>query len=87
MLKFRSLTPQELSELETEFKHFLVINELYDAEWRQLATDNPAKLRRRNQPVDVSKPENSNSRWSKEWERSITPKVLVLTGLKLGSSS
>ena len=43
MLKFRSLTPQELSELETEFKHFLVINELYDAEWRQLATDNPAK--------------------------------------------
>jgi hypothetical protein len=43
MLKFRPLTPQELSELETEFKQFLVIHQLYDAEWRQLATDNPAK--------------------------------------------
>jgi hypothetical protein len=43
MLKFRPLTQQELSELETEFKHFLVINELYDAEWRQLASENPAK--------------------------------------------
>ncbi|MEY4803620.1 MAG: hypothetical protein RL331_133 [Bacteroidota bacterium] len=43
MLKFRSLSPQELSELETEFKHFLVINELYDAEWRELANNNPAK--------------------------------------------
>lgn len=43
MLKFRSLTSQELSELETEFKHFLVINELYDAEWRELAAKHPAK--------------------------------------------
>jgi len=43
MLKFRSLTIQELKELETEFKHFLVINELYDAEWRQLAANNPLK--------------------------------------------
>ena len=43
MLKFRPLTQQELSELETEFKHFLVINELYDAEWRKLASENPAK--------------------------------------------
>ncbi|MDP4724563.1 MAG: DUF6495 family protein [Crocinitomicaceae bacterium] len=43
MLKFRSLTPQELSELETEFKHFLVINELYDAEWRELAAKHAAK--------------------------------------------
>ena len=38
MLKFRALTPDELSELETEFKQFLIINELYDAELRDLAT-------------------------------------------------
>ena len=31
MLKFRSLTAQELAELETEFKQFLILNELYDA--------------------------------------------------------
>ncbi|MEY4486753.1 MAG: hypothetical protein RL440_1286 [Bacteroidota bacterium] len=43
MLKFRPLTPQELSELETEFKQFLVVNQLYDDEWRKLATENPAK--------------------------------------------
>ena len=43
MLKFRALTPDELSELETEFKHFLVINAIYDDEWRQLATNNPSK--------------------------------------------
>lgn len=43
MLKFRALTPDELSELETEFKQFLIINELYDAEWRDLATKDPQK--------------------------------------------
>jgi hypothetical protein len=43
MLKFRALTPNELSELETEFKHFLVINAIYDDEWRQLAVNNPSK--------------------------------------------
>ena len=43
MLKFRALTPDELSELETEFKQFLIINELYDAEWRDLATKDPLK--------------------------------------------
>jgi hypothetical protein len=43
MLKFRALTPDELSELETEFKHFLVINAIYDDEWRQLAANNPSK--------------------------------------------
>lgn len=43
MLKFRPLTTQELNELETEFKHFLVINELYDSEWRQLAANDPSK--------------------------------------------
>jgi hypothetical protein len=43
MLKFRSLTSQELADLETEFKQFLIINELYDAEWRQLALNKPSK--------------------------------------------
>ncbi|MEN9969111.1 MAG: hypothetical protein RIR94_1305 [Bacteroidota bacterium] len=43
MLKFRPLTTQELTELETEFKQFLVINALYDDEWRQLAANNPSK--------------------------------------------
>ena len=43
MLKFRALTPDELSELETEFKQFLIINELYDAEWRELAAKDPQK--------------------------------------------
>jgi len=43
MLKFRSLTAQELAELETEFKQFLILNELYDAEWRALASRDPAK--------------------------------------------
>jgi hypothetical protein len=43
MLKFRALTPKELSELETEFKQFLIIHELYDAEWRALATTDPHK--------------------------------------------
>ena len=43
MLKFRALTPEELTELETEFKQFLIINELYDAEWRDLAMKDPQK--------------------------------------------
>jgi hypothetical protein len=43
MLKFRALTAAELAELEIEFKQFLIVNELYDAEWRELATKNPQK--------------------------------------------
>jgi len=43
MLKFRPLSAEELTELETEFKHFLVINAIYDDEWRQLAANNPSK--------------------------------------------
>ncbi len=43
MLKFRALTPNELLELETEFKQFLILNELYDAEWRDLADKDPQK--------------------------------------------
>lgn len=43
MLKFRALTAAELAELEIEFKQFLIVNELYDAEWRDLASKNPQK--------------------------------------------
>ena len=43
MLKFRALTAAELAELEIEFKQFLIVNELYDAEWRDLAIKNPQK--------------------------------------------
>lgn len=43
MLKYRPLTPDELAELEPEFKQFLIVNELYDAEWRALANSNPKK--------------------------------------------
>ena len=43
MLKFRALTAAELAELEIEFKQFLIVNELYDAEWRELAIKNPQK--------------------------------------------
>lgn len=43
MLKYRSLTQDELKSLETEFKHFLIINELHDEEWNALATNDPEK--------------------------------------------
>lgn len=43
MLKYRVLTKEELLSLETEFKQFLILNELHDAEWRQLASQNPEK--------------------------------------------
>lgn len=41
MLKYRSLTEKELKELEPEFKQFLIVNELYDSEWRELVANNP----------------------------------------------
>lgn len=43
MLKYRVLSQEELHALETEFKQFLILNELHDAEWRQLANSNPEK--------------------------------------------
>lgn len=43
MLKYRALTSAELLELENEFKQFLIVHEIYDAEWRELATKNPQK--------------------------------------------
>jgi hypothetical protein len=43
MPRFRSLTQEELKALETEFKQFLIINQLYDKEWRELAAKDPQK--------------------------------------------
>jgi len=43
MLKYRALTTAELQELETEFKQFLIVNNLHDAEWRVLANEDPQK--------------------------------------------
>lgn len=43
MPRFRLLTANELQELEPEFKQFLIVNELYDKEWRQLAAQDPQK--------------------------------------------
>lgn len=42
-MRFRRLTTEELLALETEFKQFLIIHELYDEEWRQLAAESPEK--------------------------------------------
>ena len=35
-MKYRSLTDDELSELEEEFKHFLITNNVYTEEWEKL---------------------------------------------------
>jgi hypothetical protein len=43
MPRFRSLTSTELQELEAEFKQFLIVNQLYDKEWRELAANDPLK--------------------------------------------
>lgn len=43
MPRFRVLSSAELQELEPEFKQFLIVNELYDKEWRQLAAQDPQK--------------------------------------------
>lgn len=45
MLKYRALTQDELAELEPEFKQFLIVNEIYDAEWRAMAIQDPEKAR------------------------------------------
>ncbi|MBP5995643.1 MAG: hypothetical protein KA736_08105 [Crocinitomicaceae bacterium] len=42
-MRFRRLSTEELFSLETEFKQFLVIHELYDEEWRLLAEKEPEK--------------------------------------------
>ncbi|MCB0401423.1 MAG: hypothetical protein KDD41_05025 [Flavobacteriales bacterium] len=35
-MKYRCLTIEELKELETEFKHFLISNNVYTEEWEEL---------------------------------------------------
>ncbi|MFM1946602.1 MAG: hypothetical protein RL207_885 [Bacteroidota bacterium] len=42
-MRFRRLSKEELFSLETEFKQFLVIHELYDEEWRLMAEKDPEK--------------------------------------------
>ena len=42
-MRFRRLSSDELFSLETEFKQFLVVHELYDEEWRLLAKKEPQK--------------------------------------------
>jgi hypothetical protein len=42
-MRFRRLSSDELFPLETEFKQFLVVHELYDEEWRLLAENEPQK--------------------------------------------
>ena len=42
-VRFRRLSQDELFALETEFKQFLIIHELYDEEWRDLADKSPEK--------------------------------------------
>ena len=42
-MRFRRLSSDELFPLETEFKQFLVVHELYDEEWRMLAEKDPEK--------------------------------------------
>jgi hypothetical protein len=41
MVKYRFLTDQELSELEAEFKQFVITNGLHDDEWRSLNENAP----------------------------------------------
>ncbi|MCW8940114.1 MAG: DUF6495 family protein, partial [Flavobacteriales bacterium] len=44
MLKYRLLTDDELKELEHEFKQFLIVNEIYDEEWRKLNAEKNEKV-------------------------------------------
>jgi len=44
MLKYRLLTSEELRELEEEFKHFLITNQIYDDEWKLLNQQKSQKV-------------------------------------------
>lgn len=46
MVKYRFLTDEELAELETEFKQFLISNGLHDDEWRLMNTSAPEKAQK-----------------------------------------
>jgi hypothetical protein len=43
-MKYRCLTDTELKELETEFKHFLITNNVYTEEWEKLNKNNDKKV-------------------------------------------
>ena len=43
MPRFRTLSQDELQVLEPEFKQFLIVHQLYDKEWRELAAQQPQK--------------------------------------------
>ena len=49
-MRFRSLTIDELKELETEFKQFLIINQVYNEEWIEM---NQKDLEKANALVDL----------------------------------
>ncbi len=42
-MKYRGLTNDELKELEEDFKHFLIANNVYDEEWKQINEDDKSK--------------------------------------------
>lgn len=44
-MKYRSLTNEELKELETEFKHFLITNNVYTEEWEELNKKNDVRVK------------------------------------------
>jgi hypothetical protein len=43
-MKYRSLTDEELKELEEEFKHFLITNNVYTEEWENLNKQKDKKV-------------------------------------------
>ncbi len=43
-MRFRKLTLEELAPLEKEFKQFLIVNNIHDAEWRNLNLNELAKV-------------------------------------------
>jgi hypothetical protein len=43
-MKYRSLTDEELKELEEEFKHFLITNNVYTEEWEKLNKQKDKKV-------------------------------------------
>tara|TARA_B100000795_G_C22802949_1_gene442940 strand:+ start:863 stop:1327 length:465 start_codon:yes stop_codon:yes gene_type:complete len=45
MVKYRFLTDEELKELETEFKQFMISNGLHDDEWRAINKNTPKKAK------------------------------------------
>jgi hypothetical protein len=45
MLAYRILTNEELELLENEFKQFLIVNHVYDQEWRKINIKAPEKAK------------------------------------------